>query len=437
MRRILTSLLALAALPVPLAEEAFAQAVPEGSQATRVPAGYRRSPQFRVDPFRQVFIPRWGFVLSAGAAAENNALNFADVGAIVFLSDSLNNPDGILLGDVLDALSLVPRGSGAAGLGAGEAGLALGGPFGRHLSLGVSLESRGYGIYHLDDGAVALLRDGNSAIQEFPLGDTRLAVLAALELGAHAVWRFGPLGSEDGAELVLGFGGRYLRPYYYTRARTLIDSRVVVTDTTVAANVGVEKGVTLRDGRDGFDLVTNGTGAGAAADLLVRLEWPTSGFAVEALVANLGRVTVNGLERSTLSYNVETTNLKEVVDSLEAATFTVRDTVDATVTLPRVVRFGASGWANRVLQLDAAVTLGVSGEFQQPVLVDLGTTWRLLTSMPLRAGVALGGHQGFGYTAGIAFETQNLYLQFAGASLGGLFRHAKGAAGRVDIGFFF
>lgn len=419
------------------AADGVAQAVPQGSQATLVPAGYRRTPQFRIDPFRHVFIPRWGFVISVGGTAENNTLNVQDIGALVFLSDSLNNPDGILLGDVLDGLALVPRGSGAGGLGQGEGGLYLGGPFGRKLSLGASLQTRGYGAFQLDDGAVALLRDGNSAIQEFALGDSRGSVLATIEIGAHAVVRLGPLGSEDGAELVLGIGGRLVRPYYYGRGRSLIDSRVTVTDTTVVASVQVEKASTPTAGLSGFELVTSPTGSGVAADLLVRLEWPTSGLAIEALVSNLGQVNVDNVVVETLTFNVQTTNLSEVNDSLKAAQFVPQGTQSIDVTLPRVVRFGASAWANRVLQLDASVTLPVSGEFDSPAIVDMGSTWRLLTSVPLRAGVVLGGHQGFGYTGGIAFETRNLYLQLAGASLGGLFRQAKGASGRIDIGFFF
>lgn len=433
MKRLIVMLCALGFAAGPLT----AQAVPEGSQATRVPPGYRRTPQFRVDPFRHVFIPRWGFVVSAGVTAENNTLNMSDIGALVFLSDSLNNPDGLLLGDVLDALTLVPRGRGAGGIGQGEGGLYLGGPFGRHLSIGVSLQSRGYGAFQLDDGAVALLRDGNSAIQQFALGNSGGSALATVEAGAHAMIRLGPLGSDDGAEVMLGFGGRWIRPYYFAQGSTLIDSRVVVTDTTVVANVQVAKAFTPTSGLTGFDLLTSPTGSGIAADLLVRLEWPTSGFAFEALVSNLGQVTVDNVQLETLSFNVQTTNLKEVSDSLQAAGFAPAGTGSADLTLPRIVRFGASGWANRVLQLDASVTLPVSGEFPSPLVMDLGSTWRILTSVPLRAGVILGGHQGFGYSGGIAFETRNLYLQVAGASLGGMLRNAKGAAGRVDIGFFF
>lgn len=432
MKRSLLILATLAAGAGPLA----AQAVPEGAQAMRVPAGYRRSPQFRVDPFRHVFIPRWGFVLSLGGTAENNTLNFSDIGALLFLSDSLNNPDGILLGDVLDAMALVPRGAGAGGMGQGEGGLYLGGPMGHNFSVGVSVQTRGYGTFHLDDGAVALLRDGNIAIQEFALGDTKGSVLATSEIGGHAVFRW-PLGTEDGGELVLGFGARFVKPYYYARGRSLIDSRVVVTDTTVVAAVQVEKAVTPATGLNGLELLTSPTGTGITADLLARVEWPMSGLAFEVLVANLGRVTVDNVDVETLSFNVQTTNLKEVSDSLSAATFAPQAPQSVSFTLPRIVRFGASAWANRILQLDAAVTLPTGGEFASPTIVDLGSTWRVLSSVPLRAGVVLGGHQRIGYTGGIAFETQNLYLQLAGGSLGGMFGDAKGASGRLDLGFFF
>ena len=79
----------------------------------------------------------------------------------------------------------------------------------------------------------------------------------------------------------------------------------------------------------------------------------------------------------------------------------------------------------------------MSGDFESPLIVDLGTTWRFVRSLPLRAGLILGGHQGLGYSAGIAIEGRNLFFQVAGQSLGGFFQKAKGAGARLDFGIFF
>ncbi len=40
-----------------LGSELQAQTIPENSQATRVEEGYRRTPTFRMDPFRNLFVP--------------------------------------------------------------------------------------------------------------------------------------------------------------------------------------------------------------------------------------------------------------------------------------------------------------------------------------------------------------------------------------------
>jgi hypothetical protein len=112
--------------------------------------------------------------------------------------------------------------------------------------------------------------------------------------------------------------------------------------------------------------------------------------------------------------------------------------VDVEVNLPRLVRFTASGWANRILQLDVSTSFGLNtGEYDLPLAVDLGTTWRFVRAFPLRVGVVAGGHGGLGYTGGVAVETGNFILQVAGGSLGGLFGNATGAAARLDLGFYF
>ena len=107
---------------------------------------------------------------------------------------------------------------------------------------------------------------------------------------------------------------------------------------------------------------------------------------------------------------------------------------EAAVTLPRIVRFAASAWANHILQLDVAATMPVGGDYATPLQVDLGSTWRFLRPFPLRAGFVLGGDQGIGFTGGFSPETRVLYLDVEGESLGGLFKKAKGAGGRVSLG---
>ena len=107
------------------------------------------------------------------------------------------------------------------------------------------------------------------------------------------------------------------------------------------------------------------------------------------------------------------------------------------VTLPRLVRFTASSWANRILQIDLSATMPVTGDFESPLGVDIGTTWRFIRTLPLRAGVVLGGSQGIGYTGGIAIEGRNMFLQIAAQSLGGFLKSATGAGARLELGLFF
>ena len=141
----------------------------------------------------------------------------------------------------------------------------------------------------------------------------------------------------------------------------------------------------------------------------------------------------------------------EVLDSLDAfpeslypdstdvqfKEFAVSDTVDMEITLPRIVRFSGSAWANRILQLDLSATLPVTGDFAAPLTVDLGTTWRFSRTIPIRLGMVFGGDQGVGYTGGIAVEGRNFLMRFAGGSLGGFIKNATGLAGRFEWGFFF
>ncbi len=168
------------------------------------------------------------------------------------------------------------------------------------------------------------------------------------------------------------------------------------------------------------------------------MAWPTSGLALEAMVANLGSVTIQGVQRETISFGVASSSLEEVSDSIDAAQSQVQG-IDNEVdlTLPRIVRFSASAWANRILQLDAAATLPVSGEFDSPLFLEFGSTWRLVNTLPVRAGVVLDGRQGIGYVGSVGVEARNFLLRVTGGSMGGLFRNAKGAVGRLEFGFFF
>ena len=207
----------LAAVTVGLtATSVSAQGVPDLSQAAAVDMGYRRFSSFRVDPFRHVMIPHWGLVVSAGASAENTVLNFSDVGALIFLDDN----DDIQPSDLIDVVGLIPAGKGVRAVAQGEGGAYLGGPFGRHLSFGFSVQARGYGSAKVADSAVAILRDGNLNQQDFNLGNSGVSALATAEIGFHTVLRFGPFGGQDGMNLALGLGGRLVRPGAYMRARS-------------------------------------------------------------------------------------------------------------------------------------------------------------------------------------------------------------------------
>jgi len=414
--------------------DAGAQSVPEGSQASDLAPWLRRTPSFRIDPFRHVMIPRWGFAISVGGSAENNALNLEDVGALMLLDDD----DKIGYGDAIDVLGLVPRGRGIAASGLAESGAYMGGRLFGGLSIGFSAQGRAYGAFLLDDDAAALLRDGNGARQDFTLGDSRGAALASLDYGLHAVLRLGPVYSLDGPIVVLGAGGRLVRPVFYGRGRSTIANggTIRVTGDSIVANVAIESHYTNYDDFTVSDALGS-RGSGVAADFLVRLEWPTNGFALEAMVANIGKVTVEDLEHRTGAINVSTTILDSVIGILDTFDLTVVGTETLDVTLPRIVRFRASAWANRILQIDLFTTLPAGGDFPTVIAVDIGTTWRFVKALPLRFGLVVGGHQGVGFTGGFAIEGQSGFLRFMGQSLGGLFGSATGASGRLEFGAFF
>ncbi|MGD2134691.1 MAG: hypothetical protein PVF27_00970, partial [Gemmatimonadales bacterium] len=139
-----------------------------------------------------------------------------------------------------------------------------------------------------------------------------------------------------------------------------------------------------------------------------------------------------------LSFNVSTRSLDEVADSVDAAEFVTQGTPgEIDITLPRIIRFAANGWANRILQIDAAATMPVSDEFETPLMVELGSTWRFSNTFPIRLGLMLGGLQGIGYTGSVGVEARNVLFRVSGGSLGGLFKSATGAYGRLELGFFF
>jgi hypothetical protein len=407
----------------------LAQAVPEDAQAGKVPMAYRRTPQLRVDPFRHVTIPHWGLVISGGGVAGNNTVSIADARAMWYLIDN----DAELYGDALDLLSQVPDGEGFRMDAELEGGLYLGGPFGRHFSLGISAKARSYGIGNVDDGAVSLLRDGNVGQQDFSLGNSKGVALGTEELGGHAIVRLGPIASEDGVLLTLGGGVRLVKPVFYYAATTTIDSRLYVAGDSVGADVTINA---LSPSTDvnftEFDL-----GSDMVADFMVRLEWPTSGIAIEAMFANLGSVTVESLEQRTKTFAVASSHITEVLDSLDTG-FTVVDTVSVELKLPRVIRFAASAWANNILQLDVSARLKTTGTvFEYPFEGELGTTWRFIRQLPLRAGLIVGGSQDIGFSGGIGLETRNLFLTVAGRTIGGFLAEGTGVAARLELGFFF
>jgi hypothetical protein len=410
-----------------------AQAVPDGSAAARTDRGYRRTPLLQFDPFRHVMMPHWGFVISAGASAANNTINLSDVGALIVI----DREDEILASDLNNIVGLVPPGTGVQGTAEGAGGVYLGGPFGGHFSLGFSARGRGYGSFLIDDDVVALFQEGNAIRQSFLVGQTNGAGLGTAEVGGHAVIRLGPIASQDGVRLDIGFGGRYIRPVAYARELALFSeqNQVLIGPDTLAASVGLDWRHTDFDSIP--DYLTRSIGSGFATDFLVRLSWPTSGFALEAMLANVGSVTIRRVEFESLRFNIATTSLEEFSDSLDVVEFVGDSVAEEKVTLPRILRLTASAWANRILQIDASATIPAGGDFETPLTVDLASTWRFVNALPLRFGLVLGGHHGIGYTAGVGVETRSFYLEVMGGSYGGLFKKATGAAGLFELGVFF
>jgi hypothetical protein len=429
------------ALAVTAAGSLGAQAVPDGSAAARTDRGYRRTPLLRFDPFRHVMVPHWGFVISAGASAGNNTINLSDIGALIVI----DREDDILASDLNNLIGLVPAGTGIRGTAEGAGGVYLGGPFGGHFSLGFSGRGMAYSSFLVDDDVVSLFKEGNAARQSFLVGETGGTGLVTAEVGGHAVIRLGPIASADGVRLDVGVGGRYIRPLGYLRELALFSEQdqVLIGPDTVAVSVGLDlRHTDLFKDRDpglgGPDFDPEiASGSGFATDFLVRLSWPTSGFALEAMLANVGSVKIRGVEFESLRFNVETTSLEEFSDSLDVVDFVSDSIAEEQVTLPRILRFTGSAWANRILQIDASATIPVGGDFEAPLTIDLASTWRLVNALPLRFGLVLGGHHGIGYTAGVGVETRSFYLELMGGSYGGLLKKATGVAGLFELGVFF
>ena len=393
-----------------------------------VALGYRRTQLFGLDPFRLAIVPHWGLIVGVGARVDNNSVNLKDIGALLLLGKH----DSINAGTVVDALGLVPRGEGLLGLAGGDGGVYLGTQWGGHLTLGFSAGAQGYGSFFVDDSAVALLRDGNGGAQQtFPVGQTHGAALGTAEGGAHAMIRFGAVGDEAGWRLIVGAGARYLRPLYYARSGSAIGpaSAIRLTGDSIAAAVRL----TTEQAVD----PPNVKGSGLVGDFLLRFELPEPGLALEAMLVNVGTVKLQKVEQRLATFNVSTTSFTVVKDSLDKSKFRVQDTTAVTLQMPQQLRLALNAWVLPVLQIDAAYTTRVTGDFAAPAMFEMGATFRLLSWLPLRAGIVSAGDLGTGVTGGIAFETRALYLHVDGASLGGAFAQARGAGGRFEFGFFF
>jgi hypothetical protein len=90
-----------------------------------------------------------------------------------------------------------------------------------------------------------------------------------------------------------------------------------------------------------------------------------------------------------------------------------------------------------MLQLDAAYTTSVTGDFASPATFEAGATLRLVRWIPLRVGVISAGDYGTGLSGGFGLETRVFYLDLTGATLGGGFKTGRGAGANVEFGFFF
>lgn len=397
-----------------------------GPAAAQSPAElYRRSPLSGPDPFARLDVPRWSLAVSGRAAAANSALTLDDLGAILFLAER----DSLRVGDALDALGLVPSGEGISGSGDAGAGMRLGIPLGR-VTLGLGLSGRAYGGMHLDDDAVALLRDGNAARSAFTLGRSRGAGLVTAEAGAHAVWRAGRVGGPPGPRLLVGGGLRLARPLYYARSRSRLrgGGTIRVTPDSVRARLSLEASET-----PGVDI----RGEGVLADLMVRAEWPRPGAAVELSLTGAGEITVDRLVRRTESVDVATTRLETVVDEVEDLSLAVRDTVAAGVSPPAVAAATASLWSLAPVQLDARLAVPLGGDLvDRPAGGELLSTWRPLPTLPLRAGVRLGGHADVAWRVGAGWESTAFFVRAGGSTGGGLPGGPRGLSARLAAGLW-
>ena len=412
-----------------------AQTVPDHSPAAGWSESYMRTPTFGFDPFRYATVHHWGLVISAGALAENNSLNLADASAIRFIDEN----DELTVGDAIDIVGLIPQGAGFSAQARAEGGVHLGGPIGP-LTLDFSVNGRGTGHVQVDDDLVSILREGNVGRQTFNAGNSTGAGISTVEFGVHTVVRLGKVMGPSGPDLSLGFGGRSVKPVFYASGGPSGDDAFIrVTSDSISSRVEIEALATPEiDGGSISDYLNRGSGI--VGDLFARLHFPESGLALEAMVIGLGNVSIEGVERRVATVDVQAPSLDDVVDILfdpDTLSFDVRETVDVTVSVPRFARFAASAWANSILQLDFALTTALASEFETPPMVEAGTTFRFVRILPLRVGLLMGGHQGTGVTAGFGVEGRRFLLRFSGASLGGLFSSATGAAGRFELGFFF
>ncbi len=419
---VVTATLALA-LAAPLAaQQVFAPPAPPPG----VSLGYRRTPLIGLDPFQHVIVPHWGLVFGAAADAANNTANFQDLGAFILLG----RHDSITPTDVVNALSLVPAGQGLQGLAAGTGGVYVGGPLSGRLALGLSAQARAYGSFLVDDSAIALLRDGNQTRQNFSVGQTHGTGLATAEAGAHLLLRLGAIGDQAGPRVIVGAGARYVKPLAYIHSGGALNSGGIrLTGDSIDANVAVALDKTINP--------PSTRGSGIVTDYLVRLELPAQRLAIEAMLTGIGSVRIPQVEQELAQVNVATTDFRVVKDSIDNADFRVQDTAAVTVKLPRQARFAVNYWALPIVQLDAAYTTKVTGEFAAPAVLEAGATVRLLTWLPIRAGVVNEGDIGTGITGGVAIESRSFYFALSGASFGGAFKNAKGAGGRLELGFFF
>lgn len=444
MKRACLTVILTGLVMVPMAA-ASGQAVPDDAQARQVDAGYRRPVLIGFDPFRNAMIPRWGLILSTGLSGRNNTLSLLDIGAVKLLDDQ----DAFTLAETLDLLSLIPSGQGLQAASEGDVSAHLGLSFGRRLTIGLSSGARVYGAMTVDDQAVSFIRDGNLTNQNFSLGASEGRVLATVDAGAHAVMRFGPVGTIDGVHVTAGFGLRLVRPAFLFGVHSLIagGGSFAVTGDSIRANIAAEIHSSFPlDSTDGAsdyvsDRIFGRVGSGVnnlMSDLLLRLEWPTSGISIEGMLMNVGSpIRIEQVGRGADTLLIQTASLDSLREAFDALDFDIRDSVDLSVTLPRIWRVNASAWANRILQIDVGASGTIAGDIDIPLAVDLGTTWRFVRHLPLRAGVVLGGSQGIGYAGGIGIESRNFLLRVTGQSLGGLFRNATGVGGRLDFGFFF